>query len=140
MKEEFKKRIDEKIKEIEKYLEELYQHFPSSYEEYTNDSFTKAACERYFEKIIVAIIDLAFLFSRYKELESPKEEEQIFLVLENKKIINSELSKRLKEAKGMRNFIVHEYGEIDDELVFNSIAEELEEDTKEFISDIKKTL
>jgi len=37
----------------------------------------------------------------------------------------------------MRNIIVHEYGKVDDELVFEAISEKLEQDVKEFIKAIK---
>ncbi len=44
----------------------------------------------------------------------------------------------LQDAKSMRNFIVHEYGGIDDFKVFHAITEELEKDVKKFIDEIKK--
>jgi uncharacterized protein YutE (UPF0331/DUF86 family) len=39
-----------------------------------------------------------------------------------------------------RNILAHEYGEVDDEIVFNSIKDELEKDVKGFIKSIKKAL
>ena len=38
----------------------------------------------------------------------------------------------------MRNIIAHQYGEIDDELVFKAISQELEKDVNEFIDLIEK--
>ena len=58
----------------------------------------------------------------------------------NNKIIPESLCKKLKEAKGMRNIIAHEYGKIDDELVFEAITEQLEKDINEFISLIKEEI
>ena len=46
----------------------------------------------------------------------------------------------LTEAKGMRNILAHEYGTVNDELVFHSITEEIEIDAREFIKVIKKEL
>ena len=40
----------------------------------------------------------------------------------------------------MRNIIAHEYGKIDDELVFHSITEELEKDILDLIKEIEKLL
>ena len=40
----------------------------------------------------------------------------------------------------MRNIISHEYGKIDDEIVFDSIKDELILDAEEFIKQIKKVL
>ena len=43
------------------------------------------------------------------------------------------------EAKGMKNFISHQYGDVDDALVFNAITKELEKDVSLFIEQIKKS-
>jgi len=131
-------RIKDKSEEIEKYLLELLDIIPDNFEEYEKDFKIKAACERYFEKIIEAVVDLAFLFSRKMKYPSPKEEEAIFDILAGKNVIPWDFANRLKAAKSMRNFIAHEYGELDDKLVFQAINEQLEKDIKEFINIIKK--
>jgi len=130
-------RINDKIREIEDYLSELEEIMPESFHEYKTDLKTKAACERYFEKIIEAVIDLAFLIIKDKGYKIPEEDKEAFDILANEKIISQELSIRLKEAKGMRNIIAHEYGKIDDELIFHSITEELKLDVSELIKSIR---
>lgn len=131
-------RITDKIKEIGNYLEELLSIIPANFEEYERDFKARAACERYFEKIIEAIVDLAFLFIRNKKYPQPSDDKATFDILAEKEVISKELAERLKAAKSMRNFIAHEYGEIDDLKVFNSIKEELEADIKEFIQEVEK--
>jgi len=126
-------RVNDKIIEIEKYLEELYQIVPSDFEMYKDDFKIKAACERYFEKIIESVIDLGFILVRAKNFKAPEDEESIFEVLFKEKIISEELSRKLKDAKGMRNFIIHQYEKINDELVFEVLAENLEKDIKDFV-------
>lgn len=73
-----KDRIERKIKEISKYLEELEEIVPTAYEEYLEDFVKKAACERYFEKIVEAITDLASFIIRYKKFEIPEDDEKAF--------------------------------------------------------------
>ncbi|MBU4308475.1 MAG: DUF86 domain-containing protein, partial [Nanoarchaeota archaeon] len=104
------------------------------------DLKTKAACERYFEKIIEAVIDLTFLIIKEKNLEQPEEDKQSFDILAKNKILDSNLSIRLQNAKGMRNIIAHEYGRIDNELVFHSLVEELIPDVQEFLKRIEEVL
>ena len=111
---------------------------PESFHEYKTDLKTKATCERYFEKIIEAVIDLAFLIIKDKGYNIPEEDKEAFDILANEKIISQELSIRLKEAKGMRNIIAHEYGKIDDELIFHSITEEIQSDVNKLIKSLKK--
>lgn len=130
-------RIDDKIKEIEKYLYELEDITPKNFKEYVDDFKTKAACEHYFEKIIEACEDLVFLLVKLKGIKLPEKEESIFDSLFEENIIDSELSKKFKEAKGMRNLISHEYGNVDDEIVFNSITKEIYEDVKHLIKYIR---
>jgi len=126
-------RIKDKGIEIEKYLEELSQIVPRDFEEYRCDIKTKAACERYFEKIIEAVIDLSFLIVKEKNLRIPESDESVFDILVEENLISKELSEKLKDAKGMRNFIIHQYEKIDDELVFETISEQLEKDIQEFL-------
>ena len=131
-------RIKDKILDIEKYLEELEGIIPNTFGEYDGSIEKKAAGERYFEKIVEAVVDLAYLIIRKKQFNMPESEDQAFVILENKNIISQKLSKNLQNAKSMRNFIIHRYGEINNELVFNAISEELEKDIKEFVEIIKR--
>ncbi len=129
-------RIADKIEEIEKYLTELSQIKPTSLEQYLEIK-NKASCERYFEKIIKAVIDLSKLILKEKNLIID-DERKLFDKLCEAQIINPQLADRLKDAKGMRNIIAHEYGRIDDSIVYNSITTEIERDVAEFIKIVKK--
>lgn len=120
-----KDRISDKIEEIEKFLEELESSLPTSFEEYKQNYRIRAISERYFEKIVKAIIDLAFIIVKEKNFKQPEYEKQVFDILADNNTISQKLSKRLQDAKGMRNIIAHEYGKIDDEMVFESITQEI---------------
>ncbi len=134
------KRIDDKIEEIERYLEELLEIVPESLEEYLKDKKSKAACERYAEKIIEAVIDLAFIYIKDNKLKIPEDEEGTFNILQKEEIISEHLAKKLKEAKGMRNFLAHQYGEVNDNIVYEAIKNELLTDIAEFIKLIREPL
>jgi len=131
-------RINDKIIDIEKYLEELDEIVPSSFEEYKKDFQKMAACERYFEKIIEAVVDLGFILIRENDFKLPEDDEGVFEILLSKGIISERLSNKLQDAKGMRNIIAHEYGNIDDELVFEAISNELKSDVEDFLDSIEK--
>ncbi|MBT4540484.1 DUF86 domain-containing protein [Candidatus Woesearchaeota archaeon] len=133
-----KMRIKEKIKEIEQYLEELESIMPEDFKEYLEDYKSKAACERYFEKIIEAVIDLSFLIIKEKGLKIPEDDKKSFEILNEENIIPKKLTNKLKDAKGMRNIIAHDYGSVDDEIVFESITSELIKDVKEFLEEVNK--
>jgi uncharacterized protein YutE (UPF0331/DUF86 family) len=129
-------RIKDKIEEIESYLSELEEIMPEDFEEYKKIE-KKAACERYFEKIVESLIDLGFITIKELKLKMPEEDTGVFDELFKENIISEKLKIKLREAKGMRNIITHKYGVIDDLLVYESITSELEKDTIEFIKSIK---
>ena len=60
----------------------------------------------------------------------PLEENDIFEKLQNKGIITPEIVEMLKEMRGFRNILVHEYAIVDDELIYRMV--------KERLSDFKK--
>lgn len=132
-------RINDKIKEIEVFLDKLSEILPINLKDYIKDSRTKAACERYFEKIVEAVIDLAFLIIKERGFKTPEEDKEAFDILSEEKIISDNLAEKLKDAKSMRNILAHKYGTVNDELVFYSLTEELEKDVKEFIKAVKKS-
>ena len=133
-------RINEKINEIQKYLDELIEIVPNTPKEYESNKIVKAACERYFEKVVEAVTDLAFIVITLKKFRVPDDDIDSFRILEENGVINNDLYNRLKNAKGMRNFISHQYGQINDKLVYEAITEELDKDIRNFISIIEKLI
>lgn len=131
-------RIKEKIKEIEQFVLDLESFVPTDFEEYKSDVKTKAACERFFEKIVEGLVDVAFLIIKEKGLDLPEEDKATFDVLAAAQLIPVDLANRLKQARGMRNILAHDYGRIDDELVFESVTNEIVRDARAFLMKIKK--
>ena len=132
-------RIKDKIKEIEEYVDQLKEMVPESLEEYKSNREKKAACERYVEKIVEAVTDLAFLIIKTKKMRIPEDDADAFTILLENKIIDNGLAMRLKNAKGMRNIISHQYGKVDDEIVFEAITEDIDRDVRIFIDKAKTT-
>lgn len=126
-------RVIDKITEINQFIRELEDAIPPSFEEYTQDFVRRAACERYFDKIVEAMVDLAFLIIKKKTLRIPEHDTDAFDILAEKNVISFILAKRLKEAKGMRNFLSHQYGRVDDSKVYHAITEQLFSDVNEFL-------
>ncbi len=130
-------RIKDKINEVSEFLEQLQKIAPGSFDEYKSNIEKKAACERYIEKIVEAVTDLAFLVIKSKKLRIPEDDADAFNILWESKVIDNKLAAKLKSAKGMKNIIAHQYGKVDDEIVFESITEELDRDVREFIGLVK---
>ncbi len=131
-------KVNDKIKKIEEYLSELESVKVGTFEEYEKSIMVRATYERYFEKIVETLIDLAFIIVNEKGFKKPEEEEGAFKVLVVEKIISKSLYLRLAKAKGMRNFIVHQYEKINNLLVYTAVEEELIDDAREFIECIRR--
>jgi len=131
-------KISDKINEIYGYLEELPKIIPGQFEDYKSNNLAKAACERYFERIVEAVTDVAFMVIVKRKLRVPEDDTDAFRILLENKMIDEQLYKKLKQAKGMRNIIAHQYGIVKDEVVFEALTEELENDVKKFIESIDK--
>ena len=86
------------------------------------------------------MVDLTFLLLKNKNLKIPEEDKGAFDVLVKEKIITVELADRLKDAKGMRNILAHEYGVVDDTIVFESITEELGKDVRLLLEKVEEYL
>lgn len=133
-------RVKDKITQIEKYLEELREIIPDNFDGYSSSLEKKAACERYAEKIVEAVTDIAFLTVKYRKLPIPEDDIDAFKILLDHKIISKEEFEKLSQAKGMRNIIAHEYGKIDDKIVFEALKNELESDVVKFIKKISASV
>lgn len=130
-------RRGDKIVEIEKYVESLKKSLPKSFYKYLSDEKSRMACERYFEKIVEAVVDLAFLVIKENDLKNPDYAREAFEILEEGNFISKELSLNLGNAKGMRNWLAHRYDKIDDRMVFDVIKNKLFKDVEEFLEVIK---
>ena len=131
-----KERILQKLDEIDKFLNELSQMKPSK-EEYVSDIVSRRACEKTIELAIESVIDVSSMVVSYERLGTPDDENHIFSILETKKVITRSMKDKIMEMKGFRNILVHRYGQIDDDLVYDFLENDLK-DFEEFSSQIAK--
>ena len=129
-----KERILAKIDELDTYSNELTQIIPASFEEYQRTE-RKRACERLLQLCIECVIDVCRLFVSGLRLGLPSEENDLFDKMLKKKILSKEMNSLLKEMRGFRNILVHEYAAVDDELVFKTMKEKLD-DFKRFKKEV----
>ena len=133
-----KNRILSKLDELNSYLVELEEVMPKNYEEYVNSIEKKRSCERLLHISVECVIDVCSLMVKGLRLGLPSGEEDLFERLERKKIISGRMKEKLKLMRGFRNVLVHRYGEVDDELVFENLKSI--EDFKDFSKEITSFL
>jgi uncharacterized protein YutE (UPF0331/DUF86 family) len=134
------KRIKSKMEDIEVCLAEIESWIPEELEDYEKDAKTRKACEKNFEIISEYILDIALYLIRYKKFRTPKDDESTFNILAENNIIKPILCEKMIEIRGMRNFIAHRYGEVDNARVFHALKEQFSKDVEEFIESVNKEI
>jgi uncharacterized protein YutE (UPF0331/DUF86 family) len=119
-----KERILAKIDKLDRYLHELKDIMPENFETYQKIE-KKRACERLLQISIESVMDICAQIVIELRLGLPSEEDEIFEKLEQAKIISSATRETLKRMRGFRNILVHEYGRIDDRLVYDVLKNDI---------------
>lgn len=106
-----------KIDLLDQYVRELRAILPASFEEYKRIE-KKRACERLLQVSIECVIDICSLMVSGLRLGLPAEEDELFDKLEQAGVISSARREALKRTKSFLNILVHEYGAVDDLVVY----------------------
>ena len=134
-----KKIIEHKIKEAEENISIVRDHLPEDFEEFKILGLIKDGIYKKIEDSIEGVISICSIINSDLNLGIPKEEEDILGNFEKGKILDKKLIEKIKEMRGFRNILVHKYGEIDDEEVFENIKEGIG-DFELFFEEIRKLL
>jgi uncharacterized protein YutE (UPF0331/DUF86 family) len=121
-----KDRILAKVDELESYLDELKQIVPSRYDEYLRIE-KKRSCERLLQLCIECVIDICKLIVVQLRLGLPSEENDLFTKLEKKGLLSYQMAEVVRQMRGFRNILIHEYAAIDNELVYTYVNSRLED-------------
>ena len=122
-------KIIEKLDNLDEYLDYLKQikektkdkdHFLASFELF-------GSAERYVQLSIQSIMDMIHLVIIEGGLKRPDNNYRAVDELVENNIIKKELGKKLKSMIGLRNILVHEYGNIDREEIFKILQNNLQD-------------
>ena len=119
-----KDRIVSKLDELDGYLRDIQKIAPATFAEYKK-VMVKRTCERLIQLAVECVIDICRLLVTGLRLGLPSEENDIFEKLCKVGIISRTTASRLKKMRGFRNILVHEYGDINDELVYGIVKKRL---------------
>lgn len=129
-----RERILAKVDELEMYLRELEGIAPRDFREYQRVE-KRRACERLLQLAIEAMIGVCHLLVSGLRLGLPAEEEDLFGKLTAAGILSTQMEDTLREMKGFRNILVHEYAKVDDRLVYEA-TKTRREDFRRFTSEV----
>ena len=121
-----RERILAKLDELDGYIRDLRTIAPQNFEAYQQVE-KKRACERLLQIAVECVIDVCNLLVSGLRLGLPAEENDLFEKLKDAGILSSQRKDTLKEMKGFRNILVHEYGYVDDAIVYQAVTAELDD-------------
>jgi uncharacterized protein YutE (UPF0331/DUF86 family) len=119
-----RERILTKLDELDGYIRDLRVIAPQDFAEYRQVE-KKRACERLLQIAVECVIDVCNLMVSGLRLGLPAEENDLFEKLEQAGILSPEMKKTVQTMKGFRNILVHEYGHVDDMIVYQAATTEL---------------
>jgi uncharacterized protein YutE (UPF0331/DUF86 family) len=93
-----------------------------SKKKYQEDLYRRKAAERLLQELIEAAIDINLHLISAAGHPVPDDYYQSFITAGELKIISADLAKRLAPSAGLRNRLVHEYDEIEDAIILQSVA------------------
>ncbi|MAG44410.1 hypothetical protein CL633_00795 [bacterium] len=126
-----KKFIQNKIKFIQDELENLSQYHDFSFEDIVGDYNRHTIVERILERIINEAIDInQHISAESEKIKIPDNYKDTFLILVELDIFPKEFADVISRSVGLRNILVHHYGELDEKMFYQSIKACLKDYTK----------
>jgi uncharacterized protein YutE (UPF0331/DUF86 family) len=117
--------VVDKLRLINEYTNDLKRMRGPTKSEYLDDMVLQRAVERTFMNLIQACIDLAGHI-RSTELEPTADAAKAEIdALETGGIITPETADRLTEAVGFRNVLAHRYGDVNHDVVYEALHDDL---------------
>lgn len=120
-------RILAELDDLDGYLGELRQIAPESYACYMESVEKRRACERLLQMSIECVINVCALFVSGLRLGLPAEEDDLIEKLAQAGLVSLKMARMLRTRKGFRNILVHEYGRIDNAIVFAMATRKLQD-------------
>ena len=110
-----------KLGHLKNYYEELQGFTVLSFHEYIQDKIKRRAIERLLQLIVEVACDInSFILSK-KEITTESYHDS-FIKMADAGIVDKDTALKLAKTTGLRNRIIHEYGEYKDDVVYKNIA------------------
>lgn len=117
--------VVERLRLINQYTNDLKQIRGLPEGEYVEDMVTQRAVERTFLNLIQACIDLAQHVRSAEDLTPSGTSKREMEALGEADIIAKETQVKMEEAVGFRNVLAHRYGDVDHEVVYRVLHDNL---------------
>ncbi len=118
-----------KVKLIQEDLSRLEKLSDNTFEQMTDDDIKLSAAERFLERIIMRAVDVNqhFISTLARGDERVRGYEDTFYVLAELGVYDQTFAKKIAPSAGLRNRLVHEYNDTEEEIIYHSIGDALKD-------------
>src|SRR6056297_2260743 len=128
--------VRRKLNKMIEYIEQLKEVNKYTLDDYLDNFFIKRTSERLVQLIVEVATDINGHIIVDEGYSPPEDYYNSFLKLSETGVISNDFAKELAPSAGLRNRLVHEYEEIDDEIVFKSVKKAIDNYSK-YIKEIE---
>jgi uncharacterized protein YutE (UPF0331/DUF86 family) len=132
-------KIKVKLQRLDEYLEYLRELRQASQSAFLADHRIYGLAERYLQLSVQIVMDVGQMLIVAKNLRRPESNQDIFVILGEKKNISKNLEERLTGIANFRNILVHDYEKLDHKKVYAHLRDNLKDFT-DFKKQILKSL
>jgi len=120
-------KISAKMIQIDGYLKLIDRLGKTDKGVFLTDKILIGSAKYYLQITIESCLDIANHIIASERYRPPKDFADAFIILQEEGVIPNALMKKLQQMAKFRNRLVHLYGEIDDEYVYNIMQTELKD-------------
>lgn len=131
--------VEQKIKQIVSYLNEIEPILQLSFEEYKKDIYKIRTLERNAQLIIDNMVDINNELIADKNIDPPDDYYGSFTKLRGTDIFQEELIDVLAPLTGLRNRLIHEYEKIDQKILFTTMQKRADK-IKEYLKIVSEKI
>lgn len=117
--------IKTKLKIIKENVELVKENLPDDVNEFKVLGLVKDGIYKRIETSILEVMSICSVINSDLKLGIPSNRDDIIISLIENNILSGKMGEKVKEMKGFRNFLLHRYGKIDDEVAFKDIKKGL---------------
>lgn len=118
-------KIVSKLERLDEYFGYLSEIKKISKKSFINDYHFYGLAERYLQLSIEVVLDIGKLIIISNNLKKPEDNQDIFSVLRDNKVISEKTLNKLIGIANFRNILVHDYEKIDREIVYVKLKNNL---------------
>lgn len=115
--------IRRKLATIVRNLDDLAEIEGMDVDAYISDRFRQKGTERLLQEVVESAVDINLHILRARGRETPSDYFSSFTRVAEAGDLSRELAQALAPSTGLRNRLVHEYDDIDDEIVLDAVRE-----------------